>query len=58
MSGDYGAIILGFIAAFLSGYFAIKWLITIIQNKNLDIFSYYCWIIGIILFMGSITHIF
>lgn len=58
MTADYGAIIFGFIAAFISGYFAIKWLITIIQRKNLDVFSYYCWIMGIILFMGSITHIF
>ena len=58
MSGDGVAIILGFVAAFISGYFAIKWLIDLIQNKSLDIFSCYCWIVGIIVFMGSITHIF
>ena len=58
MSGDGAAIILGFVAAFISGYFAIKWLINLIQNKSLDIFSCYCWIVGIIVFMGSITHIF
>ena len=58
MSGDGAAIILGFVAAFISGYFAIKWLIDLIQNKSLDIFSCYCWIVGIIVFMGSITHIF
>ena len=58
MSGDGAAIILGFVAAFISGYFAIKWLIDLIQNKSLDIFSYYCWIVGIIVFMGSIAHIF
>ncbi|SDA54395.1 undecaprenyl-diphosphatase UppP [Methanobrevibacter millerae] len=58
MSGDGAAIILGFVAAFVSGYLAIKWLLDLIQNKSLDIFSYYCWIVGIIVFMGSIAHIF
>ena len=58
MSGDGAAIILGFTAAFISGYLAIKWLLDLIQNKSLDIFAYYCWIVGIVVFMGSITHIF
>lgn len=58
MSGDGAAIILGFVAAFVSGYLAIKWLLDLIQNKSLDIFSYYCWVVGVIVFMGSITHIF
>ena len=58
LGGDGAAVILGFIAAFISGYMAIKWLIDLIQNKSLDIFSYYCWIVGIIVFMGSIAHIF
>ncbi len=57
IGGDAGPIFLGFVASFVSGYFAIKWLITIIQNKNLDIFSYYCWIMGIVVFMASIIHI-
>jgi len=30
----------------------------LIQNKSLDIFAYYCWIVGIIVFVGSIAHIF
>lgn len=58
MSGDGAAIILGFVAAFVSGYIAIKWLLDLIQNKSLDIFAFYCWIVGIIVFMGSIAHIF
>ena len=55
---DGAAVILGFIAAFISGYLAIKWLLDLIQNKSLDIFAYYCWAMGIIVFMGSIAHIF
>ena len=55
---DGAAVILGFIAAFISGYLAIKWLLDLIQNRSLDIFSYYCWIVGVIVFVGSIAHIF
>ena len=51
-------IILGFIASFIAGYMAISWMLDLIQNKNLDIFAYYCWIVGIVVFMGSIVHIF
>lgn len=58
MSGDGAAIILGFVAAFVSGYLAIKWLLDLIQNKSLDLFAFYCWIVGVIVFMGSIAHIF
>ena len=35
MGTDAAAVILGFIAAFISGYVAIKWLIDLIQNKSL-----------------------
>ena len=55
---DGAAVILGFIAAFISGYLAIKWLLDLIQNRSLEIFSYYCWIVGVIVFVGSIAHIF
>ena len=51
-------VILGFIAAIIAGYMAIRWMLDLIQNKSLDIFSYYCWAVGIIVFMGSIAHIF
>ena len=58
MGTDGAAVMLGFIAAFISGYLAIKWLLDLIQNKSLDIFAYYCWIVGIVVFMGAIAHIF
>ena len=51
-------IFLGFIAAIIAGYLAIKWMLDLIQNKSLDIFAYYCWVVGIVVFMGSIAHIF
>lgn len=52
------AVLLGFLTALISGYLAIKWLLELIQKRSLDIFAYYCWIVGIIVFMGSITHLF
>lgn len=51
-------IFVGFIVAIISGYMAIKWMLNLIQNRNLDIFSYYCWLVGLIVFLGSIAHIF
>ena len=51
-------VLLGFIASIIAGYLAIRWMLDLIQNKSLDIFAYYCWLVGIIVFMGSIAHIF
>ena len=58
MDANFLPVFLGFVAAIVSGYLAIKWMLDLIQNRNLDIFSYYCWLMGIIVFMGSIAHIF
>ena len=51
-------VFLGFIASIIAGYLAIIWMLNLIQNKSLDIFAYYCWLMGIIVFIGSIAHIF
>jgi undecaprenyl-diphosphatase len=40
----------GLIAAFVSGYLVIAWLIKLIRNRKIRIFSYYCWIVSIISF--------
>ena len=58
MDTNFLPIFLGFIAAFIAGYAAIKWMLELIQKRSLDIFAYYCWIVGIVVFMGSIAHIF
>ena len=58
MDANFLPIFLGFIASIIAGYLAIKWMLDLIQNRSLDIFSYYCWVISIIVFMGSIAHIF
>ncbi len=58
MDANFLPIFLGFVAAFIAGYAAIKWMLELIQKRSLDIFAYYCWIVGIVVFMGSIAHIF
>jgi len=55
---DPAALVVGFIAAFLSGWFACKVMISIIRKSNLSYFSIYCLIAGIcsILFSYGILH--
>lgn len=49
-----GALLGGFLAAAVSGYFAIKVVMNLIQNKSLKIFAYYCWVIGTIAIISTI----
>ncbi len=55
---NFMPVFLGFAASIVAGYLAIRWMLDLIQNKSLDIFAYYCWLMGLIVFMGSIAHIF
>jgi undecaprenyl-diphosphatase len=41
-----GATIAGVIAATISSYLAIKLMLKLISNRDLLVFSYYCWIVG------------
>jgi undecaprenyl-diphosphatase len=51
MTADGGvgitAILVGFVAAFISGLFACKWMIKIVNSGNLIYFAVYCMIIGL-----------
>lgn len=40
------SLVVGFITAFVSGYFALKYLIIILKKKGFHYFAYYCWAIG------------
>ena len=53
-SVEIGACIAGFVVAVISGYLAISVLLKIVREKSLDIFAYYCWIVGIIVLVGSL----
>ena len=43
-----GSLIIGFVAAFLSGYLACTWMISLVKKGNLYWFAIYCAIVGII----------
>lgn len=48
------ACIAGFVVAVISGYLAISVLLKLIRERSLDIFAYYCWIVGAIILVGSL----
>lgn len=39
-------LIAGFVAAFISGLFACRWMIAIVKRAKLSYFAYYCFIVG------------
>lgn len=44
------ALLLGFLASFIVGLLACKWMITLVKNAQLKYFSYYCFIVAITIF--------
>ncbi|HBF04925.1 MAG TPA: UDP-diphosphatase, partial [Prevotella sp.] len=42
------SLVVGFIAAFVSGCFACKWMISLVKKCKLIYFAIYCAIVGII----------
>lgn len=48
-------VIIGFIASVISGYLAIKLLLTIVRRHRLTVFSVYTWVLGIIIIIWSIV---
>ena len=43
-----GVLCVGFIASFIAGLFACKWMIAIVKKSKLSYFALYCFIVGII----------
>ena len=48
------ALIVGFLAAFLSGCAACKWMISIVRRGKLIYFAYYCLVVGLITIIFSL----
>ena len=55
LSGDMASesaalipLIVGFVAAFITGLIACKWMISLVKKSQLKYFSYYCFTIGIL----------
>ena len=55
INGLYGAMILGFFAAFVSGLLACKWMIALVKKSKLTYFSIYCAIVGLIAIIYSLS---
>ena len=47
-STQIGVLGVGFIASFIAGLFACKWMITIVKKSKLSYFAFYCFIVGLI----------
>ena len=39
-------LLIGFFTAFISGYYALKYLIVILKKKGFHYFAFYCWLVG------------
>lgn len=50
---DVMPLIIGFIAAFISGLLACKWMIRIVKKSKLIYFAYYCFAVGITAIIAS-----
>ena len=47
-SAGLGSVLVGFIAAFVAGYFACTWMISLVKRSKLIWFSIYCAIVGLL----------
>jgi undecaprenyl-diphosphatase len=47
-NGELGIAIVGFITAFVSGYFACTWMVELVKRSKLIWFSIYCTVIGLL----------
>lgn len=47
------SLMVGFIAAFISGFIACKWMLQIVKKGQLTFFAYYCLIVGLIAIIST-----
>ena len=52
-TGNSTSLIVGFIAAFISGLFACTWMISLVRKSKLSYFAIYCLIVGVIAIVVS-----
>ena len=48
---NWGAIFVGFLVSAITGYFCVKYFMAFLAKYSLNIFAYYCWIIGLLMFI-------
>lgn len=55
-STNFTSLSIGFIAAFIAGLFACKWMIALVKQSKLTYFAIYCIIVGLIAIIWSFTQ--
>lgn len=45
-NSQISSLLVGFFTAFISGYYALKYLIIILKKQGFHYFAYYCWLVG------------
>ena len=55
-SAESFPLLFGFVAAFIVGLFACKWMIQLVKNSNLKYFSFYCIIVGLSVIIFQLTY--
>ncbi|TNJ44211.1 undecaprenyl-diphosphate phosphatase [Tamlana fucoidanivorans] len=55
-SGNFTALSIGFIAAFIAGLFACTWMIALVKKSRLTYFAIYCAIVGVIAIIFSFAN--
>lgn len=55
-SGQIGVLGAGFIASFIAGLFACKWMIAIVKKSKLSYFALYCFIVGVIAIAVTLSN--
>ena len=54
-SFSYDSLLLGFSAAFVTGLFACKWMISLVKSSNLKYFSFYCFVLAFSIIFWKLT---
>ncbi len=56
-AGQTTVLALGFVAAAVTGYLAIRFLLHYLQQRNLYPFAIYCWVVGLVSLVAALTHV-
>lgn len=51
LSSQWAPLSIAFIASFILSYFSLKWFMGIMERGNLKYFSFYCWIVGLLVIL-------
>ena len=56
-AGQTTLLAIGFVAAAVTGYLAIRFLLRHLQRHSLYPFAIYCWVAGAVSLIAALTHI-